>query len=162
MTDKITRIVVPVDFSAHSEYALEHAAALAKTFGAYVELVHVVEDPFAHGGWASEMYLPDITQIRQDAMGDAARQLECTRKAIVDRSIPVVTTVRMGRPAPTIVEHADAVSADLIVMGTHGRTGFARMLIGSVAEQVVRSARCPVLTFRHHAGVDLRASRSVA
>jgi nucleotide-binding universal stress UspA family protein len=148
MTNIITRILVPIDFSAHSDRALDHAAALAQTFGACVELLHVVEDPFTHGGWGSEMYVPDITQIRRDAIEAAARQLEATRKAIAARDVPVVATVRMGRPAPTILEYADAVKANLIVMATHGRTGLARMLIGSIAEQVVRAANCPVLTFR--------------
>jgi nucleotide-binding universal stress UspA family protein len=160
MTNIITRILVPIDFSAHSERALDHAAALAKTFGASVELLHVVEDPFAHGGWGSEMYIPDITQTRQAAIEDAERQIEATRTAIADRRVPIVTSVRMGRPAPTIIEHADAVNANLIVMGTHGRTGVARMLIGSVAEQVVRTAHCPVLTVRPLASGD--AARAVA
>ena len=154
MTDIITRILVPIDFSAHSERALDHAAALAHTFGACVELLHVVEDPFARGGWGSEMYVPDMNRIRQDAIEAAARQLETTRQAIAEPPVPIVASVRMGRPAPTIVEYANAVNANLIVMGTHGRTGLARMLIGSVAEQVVRSAHCPVLTVRPLASDD--------
>ena len=142
----ITRILVPVDFSTHADRAFEFALSLARSFHAYVELLHVVEDPFAAGGWGSEVYLSDIDGLRERAIADASTRLDDIRAALSAQDVPVVVTVRMGRPAQTIVDYAQAVHADLIVMGTHGRTGFAHLFVGSVAERVVRAAACPVLT----------------
>jgi nucleotide-binding universal stress UspA family protein len=141
----ITRILVPVDFSTHADRAFDFALTLARSFDAYLELLHVVEDPFAAGGWGSEVYLSDIDGLRERAIADASTRLDKCR-ALLAQDVPVVATVRMGRPAQTIVEYAQAVHADLIVMGTHGRTGFAHLFVGSVAERVVRTAACPVLT----------------
>jgi len=143
---EIARIVVPVDFSRHADRAIEYALTLAKPLGACVELLHVVEDPFASGGWGSEVYVPDIEGLRQKALEDATARLEACRSAIPAGEVPIVATVRMGHVAQTIVDYAKAVQADLIVMGTHGRTGLAHFIIGSVAERVVRLAPCPVLT----------------
>jgi nucleotide-binding universal stress UspA family protein len=142
----ITRILVPVDFSTHAERATDYAVTLGRTFGACVELLHVVEDPFAAGGWGSEMYITDIDGIRKRAMAEATTRLEAYKVAIPAQEIPFVTNVRMGHVAQTIVEYAQSIRADLIVMGTHGRTGLAHFIIGSVAERVVRLAPCPVLT----------------
>lgn len=142
----ITRILVPVDFSEHADRALEYALTLAKSFRAWVELLHVVEDPFAAGGWASEVYVSDLDGLRQRALGDASKQLDACRSAILGEGVPVLATVRMGAVAQTIVEYAKAVDAHLIVTGTHGRTGLAHLMLGSVAERVVRTAPCPVLT----------------
>jgi nucleotide-binding universal stress UspA family protein len=142
----ITRILVPVDFSDHADRALGYALTLAKSFGACVELLHVVEDPFAAGGWGSEVYIPDLDGLRRRAIEDASKQLDACRSAILGEGVPVVATVLMGAVAQTIVEYATADAANLIVMGTHGRTGLAHLILGSVAERVVRKAPCPVLT----------------
>jgi nucleotide-binding universal stress UspA family protein len=142
----IARIVVPVDFSAHADRAIDYAITLGKQFGACVELFHVVEDPFGSGGWGSEVYLSDLDGLRERAMKEARTSLETRRSAIAAGSLPLVATVRMGHVAQTIVNYAKDVNADLIVMGTHGRTGLAHFIIGSVAERVVRLAPCPVLT----------------
>jgi nucleotide-binding universal stress UspA family protein len=142
----ITRILVPVDFSTHAERAIDYAVVLARTFGACVELLHVVEDPFAAGGWGSEMFITDIDGIRKRAMDEATTRLEACSADIPAQETPIVTNVRMGHVAQTILEYAQSIRADLIVMGTHGRTGLAHFIIGSVAERVVRLASCPVLT----------------
>ena len=142
----INRILVPVDFSAHSDRAIEYALAMGKHFGACVELFHVVEDPFESGGWGSEVYISDLDGIRQRAMDDARARLERCRATLSAGDFSIVATVRMGHVAHTIVEYAATTPADLIVMGTHGRTGLAHFIIGSVAERVVRLAPCPVLT----------------
>lgn len=142
----IARILVPVDFSPHSDHALNYAITLGKRFGSCVELLHVVEDPFASGGWGAEGYLSDLDGLRERALEDARRRIEACRTALGADATPVVTTVRMGHVAQTIVEYAKNVDAGMIVMGTHGRTGLAHFIIGSVAERVVRLAPCPVLT----------------
>ena len=142
----IARIVVPVDFSAHADRAIEYAITLGKQFGACVELFHVVEDPFGAGGWGSEVYMSDLDGLRERAIEEARIRLEARRLMIPAGAAPLIATVRMGHVAQTIIEHAKEVGADLIVMGTHGRTGLAHFIIGSVAERVVRVAPCPVLT----------------
>jgi nucleotide-binding universal stress UspA family protein len=142
----IARIVVPVDFSGHADRALEYALTLGKQFGACVELLHVVEDPFGAGGWGSEVYISDLDGLRERAIEEARLRLEARRSMIPAGAPALAATVRMGHVAHTIIEHAKDVGADLIVMGTHGRTGLAHFIIGSVAERVVRVAPCPVLT----------------
>jgi universal stress protein A len=146
----ITRILVPMDFGAHADRAADYALTLARNCRAWVELLHVVEDPFAAGGWGSEMYLTDIEGLRERALEEASTQLDEIRESLLGRNVPLLATVRMGRPAQTIVDYATDAHADLIVMGTRGRTGLAYMITGSVAERVVRTAPCPVLTVGAH------------
>jgi nucleotide-binding universal stress UspA family protein len=146
----IARIVVPVDFSTHADRAIEYAIAMGTHFGACVELFHVVEDPFGSGGWGSEVYVSDLDGLRERAVEEARNRLDARRTAIQAGDVPLVATVRMGHVAQTIVDYAKEVGADLIVMGTHGRTGVAHFIIGSVAERVVRVAPCPVLTVGAH------------
>ena len=78
----INRILVPVDFSAHSDRAIEYAVTMGQHFGACVELFHVVEDPFENGGWGSEVYLSDLDGIRQRALDDAKARLEHCRSTL--------------------------------------------------------------------------------
>ena len=146
MTDPITRILVPVDFSAHSDRALRYAATLAGQVGASVELLHVVDD-FTFGAY-SEVYVPNIPDLTQEAINTALERLTAIKAAVFPHGADVESVVYAGRPAPTIVDHAAEGKFDLIVMGTHGRTGLSHLLMGSVAEHVVRTSPCPVLTIR--------------
>jgi universal stress protein A len=143
----ITRILVPTDFSGDAEVALRYAVELAKRFGAVVELLHVVEDPLAAGMWAAEIYTAEIAGLQVNLVKDAEARL---RGVVAGAKAPVqlLSEVRTGPAAATIVDAARDWRADLIVMGTKGRTGFAHLLMGSVAERVVRLASCPVLTVR--------------
>lgn len=141
-------IVVPTDFSPASERAIMHARELAERFGASVLLLHVVEDPYAAAAW-SEAFLamPDIREpLRQEAL----KRLEEAASAFA--GLPTTMEAVVGTPAATIVKAAADRSADLIVMGTHGRSGVAHLLLGSVAERVIRLAPCPVLTVRESQG----------
>ena len=144
----ISRILVPVDFSAHSEHALQYATALAGRLGASLHLLHVVEDPAASVAWNAEGVLPDLTGLRNALLADAEQRLLACRSDAERAQVPVVTTARTGLVADAVVEYAKALGIDLVVMGTHGRTGMAHLLMGSVAEQVLRHAPCPVLTVR--------------
>jgi universal stress protein A len=141
----VKRILVPVDFSRHADAAFAYARELASPLGASVELLHVVEDPLAAGVWSSEVYTAEIAGLQVNLVRDAEQQLR-EYAAAHDRSI--ATTVRSGPVAREIVAFAADQSFDLIVMGTHGRTGVAHVVLGSVAERVVRLAPCPVLTLR--------------
>ena len=100
----ISRIIVPVDFSAHADRAIEYAVTMGKHFGACVELFHVVEDPFGSGGWGSEVYLSDLDGLRERALEEGKARLERCRDAVVVGSLPIVATVRMGHVAQTIVD----------------------------------------------------------
>ena len=153
MTIAISHILVPVDFSPHSLLSLEYASALASRFGASLELLHIVEDPATAGAWAAEGAVLDVAEIRAALVDEAERRLAEYRNQLEQLNVPIVTTVRIGPPARAIVDYAQAAGMDLIVVGTHGRSGFAHMFLGSVAERVVRHASCPVVTVR---GAEIR------
>ena len=148
MTENITKILVPVDFSPHAERAFGYAAALARRLGAELTLVHVVEDPYATGAWGGEGYVPNVTELLEELLVSAGRQLETWKAREAAQGLTVKTAVITGRPAQSIIAHAVSERCDLIVMGTHGRTGLAHAVMGSVAERVLRKAPCPVLTIR--------------
>ena len=140
MKDIITRILVPTDFSEMSDAALDYARVLARRFGASLHLLHVLDDPFVTEGLAAEAYITEAPSIRTSMLDEA-------RSRLAHRAAGCTTTEAIfGRGAVTIVEYAQQCGSDLIVMGTHGRTGLAHLLLGSVAERVVRLAPCPVLT----------------
>lgn len=140
------KILVPVDFSSHSAEATSVAADLAKRFDASMTLVYVY-DPLAYS-------LPDgfvmMTQIETDRLLVAFRtQLAASERAALDAGAPRVDTkLLQGSVAGQIVEFASRGEFGLIVMGTHGRTGMQHLVMGSIAEKVVRLATCPVLTVK--------------
>ena len=142
----ITRILVPTDFSEPSEAALAYARTIARQFGATFHLLHVVEAPFVTGPFSTEMYIPEAPGLVAELIAEAklklARRLLPSDKAHYSATKEVI----VGLAAKTIVQYAAEQKFDLIVMGTHGRTGLAHILMGSVAEHVIRSAPCPVLT----------------
>jgi len=162
MTEHITKILVPVDFSPHAGMAFRYAAMLARRFGARLGLVHVVEDPFVTGAWSSEIYVPNVPELLKDLMARAERELATLKGSDAAAGLTVETAVVTGRPAHTLVEHAKEGGFDLIVMGTHGRTGLAHVVMGSVAERVVRKAPCPVLTVRATEGAEGRGTSVAA
>jgi nucleotide-binding universal stress UspA family protein len=148
MTETINRILVPVDFSAHSEKAIRFATTLANKFGARVSLLHVVEDPFVTGAWQAEAFVANIPELLDDLKKASRAQLADLKKNLAAHGFLVETEVVTGQPASTIVEYAAAGGFDVIVMGTHGRTGLSHAFMGSVAERVVQKAPCAVLTVR--------------
>jgi len=145
LTRGLTTILVPTDFSACAQQAAEHAIALAQVFGSTVVFLHVVDlhTPYAFGhGSAPIVKVPSV-----------AAELELEWHDFL-QPLPLVKTVSWekvtqdGRAAGTIVQVAKDKTADLVVMGTHGRSEIVGMLIGSVAEKVVRTAECSVMTVR--------------
>ena len=147
MTPAFSNILVPTDFSPGSRLALEYALALARKLDARIHLLHVVEDPAVTGMW-TEAYL-DIAALREERQADAERQMRALQKTAgaEDASYEIAA----GPVPETIAAAASDNAADFIVMGTHGRTGLAHVLVGSVAERVIRTAACPVLTVREGA-----------
>ena len=136
-------ILFPTDFSTASDAALVHAEALARQSDAKLLILHIEEPPLAYGGGELYYGLPEPSSER------ILQMLEDVRPS--DPTLPFEHRLVMGDPAAEIVAVAQAEQAELVVMGTHGRTGFSRLLMGSVAESVVRHAPCPVLIYRERA-----------
>ena len=136
-------ILFATDFSTASDAALEHAAALAKSSHARLLIVHVEEPPLAYGGGELYYGLPEPDSER------ILKMLEDVRPK--DPAVPFTHKLTMGDPAGEIVRIATEEQAEMIVLGTHGRTGMVRLLMGSVAEAIVRRAPCPVLVYREAA-----------
>jgi nucleotide-binding universal stress UspA family protein len=133
-------ILHPTDFSDRSECAFRVACALARDYNAHLIVLHVDYLPAALYGDVLAAPRPEgyLERLRE--------QLHALRPA--DPGPRIEYRLNEGHPVPEILGVADEVRADLIVMGTHGRTGLGRLLMGSVAEQVLRKAACPVLTVR--------------
>lgn len=139
----IRTILVPVDFSEGSDTATRYAAALAKQLGANLELLNVYGLPMVTSPDGSFMVTPEIvTKLSADA------QEAVDRIAVELRNLGVEVTTRVteGAPHEEITRRATEGGFDLVVMGTHGRTGLRHFLIGSTAERVVRTSKVPVLT----------------
>jgi len=145
MTPDIKRILVPLDFSANSTRALDYAHGLALKFDAAIHLIHVCEVPSMSIG-AMDAYAIAYTDWSQRLGEEAERQLTEIKNTL--RGVEATTEVLFGSPAAAIVDAADANGADLIVMGTHGHGALMHVMMGNVAERVVRAALCPVLTVR--------------
>jgi nucleotide-binding universal stress UspA family protein len=151
----IGTILVPTDFSKEAKTAFEVACTLASERRARLVVLHVERPPVtALGGTA---YVPPLpSEYDREALLEELRKL---RPA--EANIAIEHRLAFGEPAPVIDEVAAEVHADLIIMGTHGRSGVRRLLMGSVAEQVVRKAPCPVLTIRAPLATELARPTAV-
>ncbi len=145
----VRRILVPVDFSPSSRAALEFAGYLADRTGASVDVLHVWEPPAYVGADSLGMFPAAPAQPLWDrTRGEVMREMEHFLGRRDPKAPAISARVEAGEPSDTILHVAKESGADLIVMGTHGRTGLSRLLIGSVAEAVLRRSSCPVLTIR--------------
>ena len=144
MTSDFKEILVPTDFSTGSRLAVDYALELARRLGGRVHLLHVVEDPNV-AGLFTEAYV-DMALIRKERRCDARHRMNGLLGQL--QSVRISDEIAAGPVAETIAAIAGDRGSDMIVMGTHGRTGLAHALIGSVAERVIRLAACPVLTVR--------------
>lgn len=140
------KILVPVDFSPYASYALRTAADLARRFGGSVTILHVRDPlPYAFPGDLQPLSADQQAQLR----AEIDREMAALRvRAGTAGASGVETLVAEGSPAEEIARCAERSGCDLIVIGTHGRRGFQRLVLGSVAERVVRLAPCAVLTVR--------------
>jgi nucleotide-binding universal stress UspA family protein len=146
MTPALATIMVATDFSPTSKEALEYGRMLAERFGAPLHLVHVCEQPAMAAAW-SEGYSLMLADLQEEIRKEA--ELRLASMISPDWKFPVTTEVLTGSPARRLIDAAREHNVSLIVMGTHGYGGLAHMVLGSVAERVVRTAPCPVLTVRH-------------
>jgi len=144
----VKRVLCPIDFSEPSREAFNVAVELASHFAAGLCLVHVV--PVLPALPNDPTYVFKVPEYERLLHADADEKLRQLGREATSRGITVHTTVGHGEAAREIVRIADEENADLIVMATHGMTGWRHVMFGSVAERVVRLAKCPVLTTRAH------------
>lgn len=157
MTNRVERILLPTDFSDTAAFAMDYACELASAFGAALHVIHVVENTNPTGGWtAGKRYTtppPSLTAGIEHEVRNELQSIIDKRTPPVQKSVPVVKT---GSPIVEIVRYATEQHVDLIVMGTHGHGPIAHLLLGSVADNVIRRAPCPVLTVRHPRHPELK------
>lgn len=149
MTITLKNILVPTDFGEAADAALAYGRALAERFDATIHVAHVIDNVYLTS-FGAETYAAIVPDLQRGLEEAAQKQLD---ELLVDsdKSGPPTkpALITSSAPASAIVEYAGKHGIDLIVMGTHGRGALAHLLMGSVAERVVRLAQCPVLTVRH-------------
>lgn len=146
-----TKILVPTDFSPHSAEALKVAAGLSRAFQAPLRLLSVYQ-PMIVPVVPEGVLFPLAMDMADDVARSNTRLQELERAATAAGAVEVSSALRQGAAFEQIIAQAIEDGADVIVMGTHGRTGLKHVLLGSVAEKVMREAPCAVLTVRAHAG----------
>lgn len=145
---RLKRILIATDFSETSDAALAYARQLAHAFGSTLHVLHVAGDVLA-AAVGTEMYAADFVAMQRDVDEAARKQLDAIVTDEDRHTLAAQAIVRTSNsPAQEIVAYAHDAQIDLIVLGTHGRAGMAHLFLGSVAEHVVRTAACPVLTVR--------------
>lgn len=144
---QLRRILLATDFSEYSKPATNYACAFAEKFGAELHLLHVVQD-FVALVPEPGLAFPPPSNLEQEIVAGAERGLAAYLDPTWEVGKTIVRAVRQGTPFVEIVRYAKENTIDLIVIGTHGRSALAHVLLGSVAERIVRKAPCPVLTVR--------------
>lgn len=141
------KILIPTDFSPCAEKAMQYGATLATRLHASILLLHAYVVPM-YPTPEDEMMGPDRTSLLERMKDETLKSLDASRQRLAQPGLTVETRAAQGMPAEAIVAVAKEEGCEMIVMGTHGRTGLMHLVLGSVAEHVVRSASCPVLTVR--------------
>jgi nucleotide-binding universal stress UspA family protein len=159
---EVQNILVPIDYSDDAQHAVQWGASLAEKYGATLRLLHViptaVEEVYPEGGGLMSP-TPSYHEVRApgrwtpqpiiiDRVDTAQTELRDFAVTHLQDAVPVQVHIAVGKPAEEIVRVAQEEGVDLVVMGTHGRTGVRHLLLGSVAEDVTRHAPCPVFTVR--------------
>ena len=143
----VKKILCPVDFSSRSDAALAYASSLAAEADAFLHIVYVDEgSPTYVPGYSEFGYIPEPAIDWERAQRERLAHVKPTA------DVPYDTRFLFGNPGKEILHCADREDVDLIVLGSHGRTGLSRLLMGSVAEAVMRRAKCPVLTVKQPLG----------
>jgi nucleotide-binding universal stress UspA family protein len=143
----LKHVLVPTDFSDTSEVALRYGKAFASAFGATLHVVHVIEEPYGQP-WAVEAYGFSLASLQEEWIKEAQTRIDKILTAEERDALKAVTMTVLGHPVMEIQKYAAENDVDLIVMGTHGRGPLGHLVMGSVAERLVRKAPCPVLTVR--------------
>jgi nucleotide-binding universal stress UspA family protein len=143
----LKNVLIATDFGEPSQAAMAYACDVAKAFSARLHLVHVVDD-LAARGTPLPVLAQDLSRLQAEREDDARKKLNAMLDADLRANGATTVVLTSDRPASAILTYARDTEIDLIVAGTHGRSGFADLFMGSVAQQIVRTAQCPVLTLR--------------
>ena len=138
---EIKKILVPTDFSAASDLALRYGYEMAKTFDAKLTVLHVADDPILFAETTSDEY-------RAETVQESDAKLQANVRTVLGEIEGIELLSKCGSAATEIVEYGKTQSIDMVVMGSHGRSAMASMLLGNVAEHVVRHSLCPVMAVR--------------
>jgi universal stress protein A len=158
MERMIQKIVVPIDFSEASERAARYAARLAFRLDASLHLIHVLSEiPVSPG--PLEFYTGESAESREQRYQHALDGMTALTKSIAADPTWCTTEVRSGAIAENVAKAVVDYGADLVIMSTHGRTGLSHLMMGSVAERVIRTAPCPVLAIRGCGRVEMHRPR---
>jgi len=141
-------ILHPTDLSEPSKYALLYAISFAEEYRAKLYLLHVIEE-ISQAIYFDMLHAPPLAELMSDIEEQVSKAMDDLVPADVRQRIVVEKIIRRGVPFLEVIRCAEEIGADLIVCGTHGRTGLKHALFGSVAEKIVRKAPCPVLSVRH-------------
>jgi nucleotide-binding universal stress UspA family protein len=155
---RIRNILVPVDFSDASRHALQYACDVADATGASLHVIHIVEDPYVAGAMAGA-YVPPPAEVIEELEKSALSALDAMLTLEQKAKYQAVMIRRTGSVVQKILGYLHThPTIDLVVMSTHGRGGVARLMMGSVADKLVRAAPCPVLTLREPVPAATRAA----
>lgn len=138
------KILCPVDFSQFSQEVVDYAVDLAIKYGAELHIMHVIPNMTYFTPYESFLTPENLVAIEKHIQD----QVENDFEKVLKQNVPAKKVIRTGVPFVEIIDYAKSESIDLIVMGTHGRSGIEHILIGNVAEKVVRKSPCPVMTIR--------------
>jgi universal stress protein A len=148
---EIKSILAPTDFSAHSEQAVRYACRLAERLDSELHLLHVLSEIVPAG--PDPLLMPMMpAQFYKESEDRAHETLDRSLDPSWGKPAKIITAVRWGSPVESIVSYAVDHRIELVIISTHGRTGLSHVLLGSVAERIVREAPCPVLTIRDRSG----------
>jgi nucleotide-binding universal stress UspA family protein len=142
---ELRRILCPIDFSDHAHHAVEHAAMLARWYDSTITVLYAQPFILTAASAAVTPTLPPSVAAARDRE-QVLESMRCLLRDVADGGVSMRFEVIEGAAAPVILERAQALPSDLIVMGTHGHSGFERFVLGSVTEKVLRKASCPVLS----------------
>ncbi|HEY5593892.1 MAG TPA: universal stress protein [Nitrospiria bacterium] len=153
------RILLATDFSDFSNEALDYAVYLSRGFGADLYLLHVFEPPFFSHSGVSLNVRPEVHQWIMEVKQEAQEKLGKLAEEVRHHGAKVHPIFKEGTPFVEILKVAGEIPADLIVLGTHGRTGLTHVLMGSVAERIVRKSSCPVFTVRPKSLIEKKGGK---
>ncbi len=139
------KILCPVDFSQFTQEVIDYAIDIAEKYGSELYVMHVVPNMTYFTPYESFLTPENLVVIEKNIQDEVARDFA---KLLKNKSVPAKTVIRTGVAFVEIIDYAKSESIELIVMGTHGRSGIEHILIGNVAEKVVRKSPCPVMTIR--------------
>lgn len=141
-----SKILVPVDFSEYTDDIVKYATEIAQKFGSAIHLIHVIPNMDYFTPYESFMAAENMVTVQKGVEAEVQQDIEKVASTIV--GIPVTKAIRTGVSFVEIIEYVKSEHIDLVIMATHGRGGLEHIIIGSVAEKVVRKSPCPVLTIR--------------